>query len=121
MVPMKRDKRSLPGAAPPSLRRCRMTSSASASTRRTASRSFLSSPTFKNRFSLQMICMGTVARLADSVEAVSNAFTNDDTGIDSSRQPGSRPKEILHMQSKAKRRNTSCRSSTLPLSPREAE
>uniref|UniRef100_A0A0A8XXK9 Uncharacterized protein n=1 Tax=Arundo donax TaxID=35708 RepID=A0A0A8XXK9_ARUDO len=61
--------------------------------------------------------MGAVARRAESIEAVSNASANADIGRSSSRQPGSRPNEILHMQSKAKRRNTSWRSNSFSLLP----
>uniref|UniRef100_A0A0A9G1R2 Uncharacterized protein n=1 Tax=Arundo donax TaxID=35708 RepID=A0A0A9G1R2_ARUDO len=122
MDPMKRDRRSSPEAAVPSFRRCRMTSAASVSTRRIASRSSRSSPTLSNRFSFQNTCMGAVARRAESIEAVSNASANADIGRSSSRQAGSRPNEILHMQSKAKRRNTSWRSSSFSLlPPAEAE
>ena len=103
----------------PSFLRWRMISMARRFTMPIASRSSLSDPQLRSRLAFHTMGVVVVARLADSLEALSKAAANSDKGSDSSRQRGSSPNEILHMLSKANLRNTSCRSRIL--SPAQAK
>ncbi|XXG50233.1 hypothetical protein AAC387_Pa02g4282 [Persea americana] len=56
---------------------------------------------------------GDIPRLALISDATSNAFASLDAGNEGSRQPGSIPKDTLHMISNAKPLSKSCRSNSL--------